>query len=225
MMQMKKGRLLLILVLLIFTAGCARTAKIRRPMASEVVSKEIVEPKPFFTVGERLTYIVAWKGIPVGRATATVDGMVNYRGYEAYKIVVIAKSNDFLSKLFRIEDIFTSYIDKDKLISRHYEATIREGSYKKDLVVDYDFQKRIAIYRNLRDGSEKTCPIEENVRDPVSAAYFFRVMPINVGDKVKITVNLNEKNYEIFCNVDKIATITLPEIGSFDAFLIKPYVN
>ena len=108
-------------------------------------------------------------------------------------------------------------------MSRHYTATRREGRYKKDLVVNYDFEKLIAYHKNLRDKSVKTCPIEENLQDPVSAAYYFRTIPIEVGETKKIIVNLNEKNYEVFGKIKKVATIDLKDIGKFNAFLIKPY--
>ena len=224
-MILMKRRIFIILLLLAFTAGCARTARITRPSIGEKFSEEIAEPKKLFTVGERFTYLTAWKGIPVGTATATIEELTTFEGYEVYKIVVVAKTNDFLSKIYKVDDTFISYMDKDKLISRHYETVQREGNYKKDLVVNYDFQKNIATYKNLRDGSVKTCPIEKNVQDPVSAAYYCRTIPISVGDKIKITVNLNEENYEVFGNIEKRARITLSEIGTFDAFLIKPYVK
>lgn len=220
-----KRRIFVILLLAIFVTGCARTARIRRPVVSEAVSEEIPEPAPFFTVGEKFTYLIAWKGVPVGRATATIEGLTSFKGYEVYKIVVVAKTNDFLSKLYKVEDTFISYMDKKRFISRRYEAAQREGNYKKDLVVDYDFQKCVAMYKNLRDGSLKTCPIKKDVQDPVSAAYFFRTMPVKVGDEIKITVNLNKKNFEIFGRIDKKALVTTPELGTFEAFFVKPYIK
>ena len=176
-----------------------------------------------FTVGEKCTYVIAWKGVPVGRATATIEELKKFKNFDVYKIKVIAKTNDFLSVFFKIEDTFTSYVDRDTLISRHYESTIREGSYKKDLIVDYDLEKSIAIYRNLQDGSRKTCPVEKNVHDSVSAAYYFRTIPLEVGDNIKIIVNQSEKNYEMVGNVEKLSDVDIPNMGVFGTFLIKAY--
>ena len=214
-----------LLVLSVFVTGCAGMAKISQSRIREPLLTEIAEPAARFTVGEKFTFIAAWKGIHVGTATATVSELTDYKGYEVYKIVVVAKTTEFLSKLFRVEDTFVSYMDKDKLISRGFEATIREGRYKKDLVVDYDLEKNIAIYKNLKDGTVKTCPVEENVQDPISAAYFLRAAPLKVGDSVQVTVNLNEKNYEIFANIEKRSCITIPGMDTFDAFLVRPYVK
>ncbi|MCQ9207158.1 MAG: DUF3108 domain-containing protein [Omnitrophica bacterium] len=219
-----KKFLLMLLPVIMLVSGCAGTAKIRRPSVSEVSAGKVALPTASLTVGEKFTFLVAWKGIPVGRATATVESLMNFKEYEVYKVVVTAKTNKFLSKLFRVEDTFTSYVDKEKLISRHYEAIIREGRYKKDLVVDYDLDRGIAINTNLLDGTVKESPIEKDVHDPISAAYSLRTMPIKVGDEVRMTVNLNEKNYKVIADVEKAARIDLPKVGEFGAFLIRPYV-
>ncbi len=213
------------MVLAIFTAGCARTARIRHREACLPVSQEIVKPASLFTVGERFTYLAAWKRIPVGTATVTLEELTTLNGHEVYKIVIRARTNKFLSKLFKVEDTFTSYMDKNNLISRRYEAVIREGSYRKNLVVDYDDKKNLAIYRNLTDGSVKTCPTLRNVRDPVCAAYFFRTIPLEAGDRVKIAVNLCENNYEIVANIVKMANVGLSGLGDFSAFLVEPYIK
>jgi hypothetical protein len=212
-------------VLLVFACGCAGTARISRPLSGKPLLAKIPEPEPRLTVGEKLTFVAAWKGIPVGRATATVEKITTFKEYEVYKVVVVARTNAVLSKLFRVEDTFTSYIDTDRLISRGYESIIREGRYKKDAVVDYDFQKSVATYRNLLDGSVKYAPIEKDVQDPISAAYLFRTMPVRTGDEIKIIVNLNEKNYEVIANVNERVRIDTPKLGKFEAFLIKPYVK
>lgn len=220
-----KRVVLLIVALAIFAQGCAGTAKIRRPTAGKAASEEVAEPQPALTVGEKLIFRAAWKGLSVGHGSATVEELTTFKGYEVYKVVIVARTNKVLSKLFKVEDTFTSYIDKNMLTSRRYEAIIREGRYKKDLVVDYDFEKNIAIYTNLKDGSVKTCPVEKNVHDPISAAYFFRTMPIKVGDKIKLTINLNEKNYEVIADIEKRVNINIAALGSFDAFLVRPYVR
>ena len=219
-----KRLLLILLPVAILASGCAGTAKIRRPSASNASAGEVALPEATLIVGERLTFLAAWKGIPVARATATVDALMSFKEYEVYKVVVTAKTNKFLSKLFRVEDTFTSYVDKEKLISRRYEAIIREGKYKKDLVVDYDLDRGIAMNKNLLDGTVKESPIEKDVHDPISAAYSLRTMPIKVGDEVRMTVNLNEKNYKVIADVEKAVTIDLSGVGEFGAFLIRPYV-
>ncbi|MBN1354025.1 MAG: DUF3108 domain-containing protein [Candidatus Omnitrophica bacterium] len=221
---MKRGTPALVAIFLI-VSGCASAVRIEYPHAGMETALQAARPEPSFTVGEKATFVIAWKGIPVGRATAAVEELTKFKEYNVYKIAVTARTNEFLSKLFRVEDRFTSYVDRDTLTSRHFETIQREGRYKKDLVVDYDFEKGIAFYKNLRDNTVKTCPIEKDVQDPVSAAYYFRAMPQKLGDELRMVVNLNEENYEIIGCIEKKRVITIPVLGTFEAFLIKPYVK
>ena len=139
--------------------------------------------------------------------------------------MVAAKTNQFLSKLFPVTDTYTSYMDKERLISRRYEASLREGRYKKDLVVDYDSKKNVATYTNLTDGTVKACPTRKNVRDPICAAYYLRTVPLKSGDKINIDVNLCEHNYEVIGDITKKVHVSIPEVGTFDEFLIRRYVK
>jgi len=220
-----KRQILIILALVLVTTGCARTAVIRRPTVSEASLVEIENPEPRFTVGERLTYFAAWKGIPIGSATATIEELTTFKGHEVYKIKVVATTNKFLSKLFPVKDIYTSYMDKSKLISRRYEASLREGRYKKDLVVDYDSKKNVATYTNLTDGSVKMCPTGKDVRDPICAAYYLRTIPLKLGDRIDIEMNLCVNNYEVIGDIAERVSVSIPKMGTFQAFLIRPYVK
>lgn len=217
--------LLFVILAALATGGCAGTAIIRRAPLEELVLAEIPEPKPYLTVGEKLTFRAAWKGISIGRGTAFVSELTKHKGYDVYKVVVKARTNAFLSKLFRVDDTFTSYIDKHTLTTRGFEGIIREGRYKKDVIVDFDFEKNIASYTNTRDGTVKTAPIEKDIHDPISAAYSFRTSVFKGGEKIRYIVNLNEKNYEIIVNIGDMAKITIPGLGSFNAFLVEPYVR
>lgn len=222
---MKKILTCIILITILLLPGCAKTASIKAVGIYEKQVSRVEKPEPHLTVGEKFTFLVAWKGIPIGYATSEVKELTIFREYPVYKIEVIAKTNKFLSKIFRVEDKFISYVDRKKLISRRYEAYRREGKYKKDVIVDYDFENNVAIYRNLLDGTTKQNSVKKNVHDPISAAYFLRTVPINVGDEIKVAVNLNEKNYEIIAKIEKQARIGLHNLGTFDAFLIKPYIK
>src|SRR5574340_290735 len=60
---------------------------------------------------EELTYKVKWLGIPVGIATARINGIKKINGRDAYELVITAKTNDFCSKIYKVEDRYVSYMD------------------------------------------------------------------------------------------------------------------
>ena len=227
---MRKLQILFICLYSVFSLlGCANTGTIKPVGTAKDLSLEdalsSMAAKPRFHTRKRLTYLMAWNGIPVGRVIAESGDVIKYRGRDVHVMTVVTESNEFLSKIYRVEDKYTSYVDAETITSRWYEADRREGNYRKHLVVEYDFDKMEAIYTNLRDGSVKRCPIEENVQDPVSAICYFMTMPVRPGEMVGITVNLNEKNYKLYGKVGKVEVVRLPGMGSRAAFEIRPYAK
>ena len=216
-------------IVTMLASGCASTAKIR-PISSvkELTEQQVVSSmaeKPRFYTHKRLTYVMAWNGIPVGRIMAESGDIIDYEGYKVYTLKLVTESNKFLSKIYRVEDTYTSYIDTTTMTSRFYEADRKEGNYRKHLVVKYDFQKNEAIYTNLTDGSVKTCSIKKIVQDPLSSICYFMTLPLKPGEEVNFYVNLNEKNYDLSGKVETIDVIKIPRLGNFPAFKIRPYVT
>jgi hypothetical protein len=224
---MRKLQFIFILSLSIIISGCATTGTVksikRAPDVSEEKIAREMSTKPKFHTNKKLTYSVAWNGIPVGYVDAEVGGIQKYRGRDVYVVTVVTRSNEFLSKIYRVEDTYTSYIDTEKMTSMRYEADRKEGNYRKHVIVEYDFDKLEAIYTNLTDGSVKRCSIKRDVQDPVSALCYFMTLPVKLDDEINITINLNEKNYELFGKVESIDLIKLPRLGSFPAFKLRPY--
>ena len=178
-----------------------------------------------FPVRKRLTYLMAWNGIPVGSIIAESGDSIDYKGHDVYIMKLVTRSNKFLSKIYNVEDTYTSYVDARTMTSRRYEADRKEGNYRKHVIVEYDFSNMEAIYTNLTDGSVKTCAITENVQDPLSAICYFMTLPVSLGNKINITINLNEKNYELFAEVESLDCVKLPQLGLFPAFKIRPYAE
>jgi hypothetical protein len=120
-----------------------------------------------------------------------------------------------------VADTYLSYVDVEDMSSRRYEADRKEGRYRKHVVVEYDFGSKEAIYTNHTDGSVKRCSITEPVHDPVSAMCYFMTLPVKQGDKVHVTINLNEKNYELYSMVEDLGLVKLTHLGEYSAFRMK----
>ncbi len=208
-------------------AGCASSGSVKPIKKSDVEAREEVTSelkiKRDFADNKKFIYNMAWNGIPVGRVIAESSGTIQYRGRSVYVVRVTTESNEFLSKIYRVEDVYTSYVDEEDMTSRRFEANRKEGRYRKHVIVEYDFDKKEAVYTNLVDGSVKTCSIRDGVHDPVSAACCFMTLPIKEGDQVNICVNLNEKNYDLYGRAENYGVVRLPGMGEFKAFKIRPY--
>jgi len=219
------------LVILLFLSGCAitRTANILKTETGQKLRSEQIEIKPPRTklpLGEKLTYQVSWLGVPVGIIVAsTASKLEEINGRKAYKVQVIAETIGFCNAIYKVKDKFISYIDVETMATLRHEVYRRDGRYKKDAITDFNQQKHTAHFKNLLDKSEKTFTIPENSQDTLSACYYFRLLDIEQGDRVKYFVVNNEKNYELFGVVEKKKFIKIKDIGNYESFFIQPYAK
>jgi len=217
-------------VLLFFVSGCASTIHLKktRPHAEEegkiitVEDTEIAPAAKSLRVGEKLTYRVAWIGIPVGTVTSEVKEIAKIKGRDTYHVELVVKTNMFCSAIYRIDDRFETFMDTQTLLPLRHELKRREGRHKKDYIVEFDHEKNIATYNNLREESTKEVKFPKGTHDPLSAIYFYRTEDVDVGTKMDFYVSMNEKNYRVTGRVDKKAIVRVPEVGVYDAFQTSP---
>lgn len=174
---------------------------------------------------EKLFYTVRWLGIQVGTITASIKGIKEINGRKAYELEVIAKTNAFCSAIYRIDDKFISYVDVQYFYTVRHEVYRREGRYKKDAITDFDNDSKKAYFKNLIDKSEKIFDIPYGVQDTLSACYYFRLLPVQIGKKIEYAVYNNEKVYQLFGIIESKGYIRLPRVGKKPAFYIQPYAQ
>lgn len=172
---------------------------------------------------EELDYNVKWLGVPVGMAKANINGIRRINGRDAYELVITVKTNAFCSRIYRIDDKYVSYLDAEKMYTLRHEVYRREGRYKKDAITDFDQVNHKAYYAHLNDGSKKVLDIPPAVHDPVSIAYYLRLVPAKVGDKKYYSVYNNESVYDLYGLIDKKALMNMPHMGRIWAFHLQPY--
>lgn len=174
---------------------------------------------------EKLIYKITWLGIPVGTATACINGIKMINGRYAYELEITARTNAFCSKIYKVEDRYVSYMDIKEFYTLRHEVYRREGRYKKDAVTDFDQINHKAYYKHLLGGSEKVVDIPPGVQDPVSMAYYFRLVPLKVGDMKKFSVYNNESVYQLYGMIDKKVVQKFPYGGVREAFHLQPYAR
>jgi len=173
-------------------------------------------------IGEKLTYEIRWMGIPVAIASFNVKETVNINARECYHIEVWVRSNAFLSKIYRVDDEFHTFIDKEKLYSLRFIKRQAEGRYRSYEVVDYDQEVHQAIYKSFLNNSRKDFAIRENSQDDLSAIYCFRIRDVTVGGSVVMDVNADEKNWVLHIDVLQQGVMRLHRIGNLKAIEVEP---
>ena len=174
-------------------------------------------------LGEKLTYILRWGLIPVGWATLHVESIQEYQGRKVYLIEMNAWSNSFLSAFYRVRDHAKTWVDVEGLFSWRFYKKQYEGGYQSEEVMEYDQDKNHAVYRSLKNGTMKEMDIPHGVQDALSGIYFFRTMPLKVGESQWMDVNADEKNWKLEIQVQKFRRgWEFRKFGTLDAFLVEP---
>ena len=179
----------------------------------------IVSPGPVgFGAGEKLIFNVQYGLITAGEATLEVRTIAKINGRPCYRIVSDARSNDFFSKFFEVRDRYESYMDTTELYSLRYEKHIREGKFKRDESVEFDQVVHRATYR------DKVVPIPPRAQDVLSALYYVRTLPLEVGQTISLANHTDGKNYPLMVKVHGRERVKV-DAGEFDCLVVEPILR
>jgi len=171
-----------------------------------------------FGVGEKLRYSIQYGLIKAGKATLEVRNLAEIDSAWCYRIVSNSRTSSFFSKIYKVRDRYESYMDTTELYSRRYEKHIREGKYRKDEVVRFDQKKHVAMYAN------KSVPIAPRTQDVLSALYYVRTLPLEVGQSIAVPNHTDGRNYPLVIRVHRRERVTV-EAGTFDCLVVEPILR
>lgn len=180
-------------------------------------------PRLPFYPGEKLTYLLKWEIIPAGEATLEVLPMQKINGNQAYHFVLTARSNSFVDVFYKVRDRIDAYADLGMNHTLFYRKKQREGSTRRDVVVEFDWQKNEAQYTNF---GEKKDPISipYGTFDPLSAFYFSRLLDFKVNRRIERHVTDGKKIVLGTAEIVRKETIKL-DTGTYDTYLIEPEIK
>lgn len=171
---------------------------------------------------EKLVYALSWTGIPVGVATQEVvdEG-------EVRRIVSTARSNDWLSAFFPVNDRTDSFTTKEGAYpgkSYYFRMQIREGSRRRDREISFDQPRRKAIFHDRLNGDRADVEIAENTYDIYASFYHVRFLDLQVGKPAYIHVLDGRELQRIEVQVLRKERVSTPA-GEFDTIVVKPLVK
>ncbi len=181
-----------------------------------------------FAPGETLTYALTWSVFPAGQLVATLSRAGGSTG-DPYQTKTVARSRGFVSLLYDVHDEFQSVFDPTTVCSLQISKSIREGRRHKETRIVFDRQRKLAIL-DERDLSRPGEPPKHSetetagcVTDLVTAFYYLRVQPMQVGQQILVPVNDGNKTSEVTVQVqDREEIQTL--VGRRFAFRVEPTV-
>jgi hypothetical protein len=167
-----------------------------------------------FQPGERLEFLINWMGMNAGKAIMEVGKEVEIREARAFHITSIARSNDFISRFFPVEDRIETFIDTENLFPLKFMIHQREGRRVKEREVQYDQTRHKAV--QLEEGKEEIFDIEPKAQDALSALYFFRTLNTPApGESAIIKVHEGGKNWDLEVKVLGKESLDTP-VGPFN---------
>ena len=171
-----------------------------------------------FEVGEKLTYTLKFNVVKMGRGYLSVESMDNINGTDAYHVKFEAKTRKIADRVFPVHDIVDTWLNKSNLTTLRINKDISEGDYHKTYNSTIDYGNQIAITNN------DTISINGPVRDPYSLLYYFRTIPLEVGQILDFTTFDQNKSNSFQVIVDGKEKVKVPA-GNFPCLIVTPFTE
>lgn len=184
------------------------------------------------TVGEELTFKIRYGFIKAGTATMSIVGLKNRDDKNLIHIKTTAGNLPGFGWIYKVNDEVNAYVDPVKLTPYYFEKKLREGTYYADLNVQYgqsDSTARVQFIRYRDDMSIKkkrtfNVKIPTDVFDILSAFYYIRTQPLEVGQSVYLSSHEKKKVYNLEVRVYKKETIET-DAGKFRCLVVEPLLK
>ncbi|PYQ67642.1 MAG: hypothetical protein DMF54_03515 [Acidobacteria bacterium] len=199
---LKADRLVLAALFLALSVGFAPAAR----------AQPKLDGRPIF-LGETLRFAMSVLGASAGELTLSARE-TSFEGRPVYKFELSAISGEFLSKLFLVRDYLASWVDPKTFRSLRFEKHTVEGKRVRDDLVEFDYAKKLAF----RNG--KSIPIEDSTFDSLSSVYYIRLLDLQQGTPIQLTV-VSREAYPLSVVVQGRETVTTPA-GTFRTIRVEP---
>ncbi len=178
-------------------------------------------PQNAFDVGERLVFDVGYAFFTAGEAVMSIPKIDSIGGRPAYHIVFTVNSTPTFSVIYKVDDRYETFLDKDALFPWKFIQRIREGGYSRDFSAEFD---QVAHVARVED---KEYSIPPYVHDVVSAFYFARTLEytgMRVGQKTIVENFYKDTTYPLaikFLGHQRISV----DAGKFDCVVVEPLIK
>ena len=180
-----------------------------------------------FQAGEWLKFKLSYSGwMKAGNATLEVSEST-YQNIPVYKVVGKGWTTGAIKWLFNVEDHYESHFDKVTGKPYKFVRNIDEGGYTKNRIVNFDHVQNKALINDLKEGTNSTVDIEQNIQDLVSAYYYLRnnydTATIKEGDVVELNIFFDSETFLFKLKYLGRETINT-NFGKIKCLKFRPYV-
>lgn len=180
-------------------------------MAGTAAADDEILPAPSqeMPLGEKLVYKITWLRIPVGHGQIEVVEKTTLKGRDVYVVEGQVQTNAVLSKIFPMKDIAKSWIDAETQASVQFEKKVDELLLHQHERVVFDAAKAQGYYESFRTGEKKEFDIKTPPHDVVSAFYWARRQPLQVGESAQTVLSADQADWELTVTARKIEELEI----------------
>jgi hypothetical protein len=173
-----------------------------------------------FLPGEKLTFRLKWGFIPAGEAVLEVLPVKILNGIRSYHFVLTAKTTAFVDIFYKVRNRIESYTDRGMTHSIHFRQKKHEGKTRRDIIVEFDWDKNQAHYSNFGKKREPVSILPGSF-DPLSVFYYARLLELKENAEIKCPVTDGKKSIVGIAKVIKREKVTISD-KTYDTFLMEP---
>lgn len=172
---------------------------------------------------EQLKYGVYYSFVKAGTAYIKNQGLADINGRPTYLIQTSAFSAPVIDTVFRVRDINYSWIDAETFYSKGYSQSLREGNYKRDewVIFDYDSNKYRGQIKKKGEPRNIQGSLSQQVLDILSALYYVRIHPLEPGKDIVFDIINREEQYPLVVKVLGKETVKTAA-GKFKCIVVEP---
>ncbi len=177
-------------------------------------------PARAIRAGEYLKFSVRYGFISAGDAYLEIPQVREWRGRPVYTLLARAESNKFFSAFYKVRNRIESFWDTTGYYSRRFYENRREGSYREQNEILFDYERGEAVY--AKDGQAIAIPPQ--CQDALSSFYYTRTQALPIGGSVIFDYHASHKSQPIEVRVLGRQRVDTPA-GTFDCVVIEPILR
>lgn len=183
-----------------------------------------VIPNDAFSFGERLTFELSYGFLTAADAFMVIaPSPMNIRGRDTYEASLEVNTRSSFDIVFKVRDLYKSFIDVKGIFPLRFEQHISETNYKKDFEIDF-YHDSLKAFTKTNYANERTFDIPQYVQDLLSAFYYVRTMDLRnkrEGDLIAVQYFSNDKIVNLTVRFEGREDVDVPA-GEFRTFIVKP---
>lgn len=172
-----------------------------------------------FSPGEQLVYQIRWETVEAGVASFDVLPVTKIDQQPCRHFSLKVKTSPLVDIFYEVRDKLDSYTDLALGRSIRYGKK-ETGSEQCDILVQFDWEKRIARYSNFNVG-KKPITIPPSTFDPLAAFYKLRCMDLGNKKEIKFPITDGKRCFMGRAKVLGQETITCFNT-TYNTYVIEP---